>query len=232
MVTEKNPNELIATGATNYSPERVLIDQLIASYNAYLLLSPPKDRKGEIFACLARIINSEVGRQIVFFILTHEATTQYELNEHILADPATISRVLKKLRLVGLVDKRGAVKGGYKAGRGPKPQIWFLVGADPKSAIRAQGRYAELKQAENGYEQRRIKQAVEDDAQKRDAHADEVKRYSKLVITELGTLNLVQPKFSVIDEVLLSQNVPQVHKKAVLNVVYTYLGNQNKQSKV
>jgi len=226
-----NPTELIASRAINYSRERILIDQLFASYNNYYNNTSPVGKSGDIFASLANLLNTETGRTVVNHLLTHEFVSVYELTELILVEDSTISRILHKLRKCGVVEKVGFVD-SRALGKGAKPKIWGLVGADPMGAVQAQKRHMELKKVENGYRQRNLARNRKLEAQNRADDTDAVRHFSELVIAELGTLDLSKKPFLIVDDVLFTQKVPQEHEKAVKNVVYTFMGNQKKQSKM
>jgi len=222
MVTDIEPAELITTGATNYSRERILLDELIASCNNYYNNSThSKEKSEEIFATLANIINSEVGRKVVFHLLTHEYVTQYELTETIFAETSSMSRVLNKLRKCGIAEKAGIVKKPFRAGVGPNVHVWGLCGADPEGSIRAQKRYAELKRKENGFQQRRLKQKREAKERVKVLEDVAVEGYVKRVIDQLGFVDLAagEKPIQKIDAELSNVNVPHELEESVRNEV-------------
>ncbi len=219
MVTETDPIELIAPDAINYSRERILIDQLFASYNNYYNNTSPVRKSGEIFASLANLLNTETGRTVVNHLLTHEFVSVYELTELILVEDSTISRILHKLRKCGVAEKVGFVD-SRALGKGAKPKIWGLVGADPMGAVQAQKRHMELKKVENGYEQKSLARKRKLEVQNRADAADAVRRFSELVIVELGEFDLDQPKtLQRIDAVQTACNVPPELSETVQNSV-------------
>ena len=223
-LTEKDTEKIIAIGATNYPLERVLIDEIIASRNAFINnTTHPQEKAEEIFASLARIVNSDIGRKVLYHYLRHEAVTAYELAEVILVDESTISRLLHKLRRCGVGDKRGIVDKPYHKGTGPKPKVWVLRGADPEASIRAQIRYADLKQAENGYQQKRLMKAKENEAHAKELDDAATEGYAKRVITELGFLDLDQPKaLQKINAGISTVNIPFEYQESVRNEVIEY----------
>ena len=135
--------ETIACDAKVFSREFVLFLETFTSYNNIVIDSIDRDRDTETFTQVVNIFTSPQSRRIAIFLIKHQHTTQLELEQETFITRATISRVLQRLRRLGIIDIKAHVGEPWhtRNDMGPKPPIYSLINADPEGLKEAQIRY-------------------------------------------------------------------------------------------
>ena len=120
------------------NPDIIIIKQM------KLLLSLGENNLGSrvshtqrLFSIFERVFSSRRVGEGFFYFLERGASTAWLMQIHLNTPEATVYRVLKRLRGLGLVESHRAITTKVQRKGGPRPRIWGLVGCTEKEQATA-----------------------------------------------------------------------------------------------
>ena len=90
-----------------------------------------------VLSKLRSIFGSEAVSEVFAYFCLHGATTAWVLQSELGMSEATVYRVLKRLRAIGVVVPALKVSKARRSKGGPRPTIWALEDASPEEVARA-----------------------------------------------------------------------------------------------